>query len=134
MKHLFKIRLLIAAASAGLYITAASAQTSADGQPGGAVQSKEQTNQQQYFELKKKSVQTQHPLTVEKRNQVVSDKKAAPTVTNASVNSTAPSSKSSSQQLSIDQLRIAKKQAADKGLSTEEYDKAIKEIITNQAK
>ena len=134
MKQLSKIRLLMAGAAAGLCITAASAQTIAEEQPGGAVQSKEQTKQQQYYEQKKMTFQAQHPLTLETKTQVVSDKIAAPTVTNASVNSTTPSSKPSSQQLDINQLRIAKKQATDKGLSTEEYDKAIKEIITNQAK
>jgi|SRR6185369_12715847 len=62
------------------------------------------------------------------------DKKVAPATGNVHGNSISSTGTKVKQPTSVEQLRLERKQAIDKGLSTAEYDHAIKEFNQNQTK
>ena len=92
-----------------------------------AAQNDRPMNKQQYYEQQQKNAQMSQPASPEKRTALTRTKKAVPAAKNTAAASTM-------QPKSKEQLQHEKKQAANKGQSTSEYDQAIKELNQNQTK
>jgi hypothetical protein len=112
---------------------AASAQTTSLSQSNSSANSVEQISRQEYHQMDQLTIQKTKQVPPAFRIPMVGGQIAVNKASIADDKSVAKSSEQSKQPVRMEQLQFAKKQAADKGLPTAEYDAAMKEIFINQA-
>ena len=110
-------------------ITVVSAQTVVNGTNSATVQNDATKSKQQFYEARQAS--TAQSLTVPAEKRI----KSTPAVVSpAQSKATIPNTNKLLKPLTMQQLLLERKKATDKGLPTEEYDKAIIELNLNLAK